>query len=156
MKKPSTGISQRVVHFWHMCQKIFVPISLFLHVCHWCPVLVFFLNVIYLKWFRFAALTLPKKLWHTCVRILVLCFCVSEILTHKNRPQKNCQCFFWPSLTFYVSLHLRVACIVATFFRTPRTFSLDVSSHLLHVILPVIPPPSPAHISPLTYRLNHS
>ena len=126
MIMPSTGFSHGVVHFWHMCQKIFVPISL---VCQRCPVLVLYLNVIYLKWCRLTALMPPKKFWHTCVRTFLACFCVSEILTH--RPQKQiCHFFWWHSRplslsTFSVSLHLRVACAVATFLRTPRT------SHLL-------------------------
>ena len=64
MIMPSTGFSHGVVHFWHMCQKIFLPISL---VCQRCSVLVFFLNVIYLKWCRLTALMPPKKFWHTCV-----------------------------------------------------------------------------------------
>ncbi len=151
MKKPSTGFSHRMVHFWHMCQKIFDPISL---VCHWCPVLVFFLDVSYLKWFRLAALTLPKKLWHTCVRIVLVCFCVSEILTHKHRPPKFATVFAGP---LSLSMSLSICGLLPPLPRSsPRTSSVDVSSHLKHVILPVIPPPSCAHISPLTYRLNHS
>ena len=124
MIMPSTGFSHGVVHFWHMCQKIFVPISL---VCQRCPVLVFFLNVIYLKWCRLTAFMPPKKFWHTCVRTFLACFCVSEMLTHRNRPQKKiCHFIWWHSRplslsTFSVSLHLRVACAVATFLRTPRT-----------------------------------
>ena len=107
------------------CVKKYLFLSLF--VCQRCPVLVFFLNVIYLKWCRLTALMPPKKFWHMCVNTFLACFCVSEILTRRNRPQKkNCQVALSPShplslSTFSVSLHLRVACAVATFLRTPRT-----------------------------------
>jgi hypothetical protein len=154
----STGFSHGVVHFWHMCQKIFLPISL---VCQRCPVLVFFLNVIYLKWCRLTALMPPKKFWHTCVKNFLACFCVSEILTHRNRPHKKFATFFGGTTLalshFLLSLSLSICGLLAPL---PRSYApiahpsfFDVSSHVLHINLPVIPSPSPAHISPLSYRL---
>ena len=152
MIMPSTGFSHGVVHFWHMCQKIFLPISL---VCQRCPVLVFFLNVIYLKWCRLTALMPPKKFWHTCVKIFLACFCVSEIFTHRNRPHKKFATFFGGTTLalshFLLSLSLSICGLLAPL---PRSYApiahpsfFDVSSHVLHINLPVIPSPSPAHIS---------
>lgn len=120
MIMPSTGFSHGVVHFWHMCQKIFVPISLCVSEV---PRSSFLFERHLSEMMPPYGFNAPKN----CVITFLACFCVSEILTRRNRPQKkNCQVALSPShplslSTFSVSLHLRVACAVATFLRTPRT-----------------------------------
>ena len=124
MIMPSTGFSHGVVLFLtHVSQNICsylscvseVPRSSFLFERHLSEMM---------PPYGFNA---PKNvLTHTCVITFLACFCVSEILTHRNRPHKKFATFCGGTaplslFSFSVSLHLRVAGAVATFLRTHRT-----------------------------------
>jgi hypothetical protein len=99
----------------------------------------------------------PKKvLTHdVCQNFFGLFLCVRNFDTQKQAT-KNLPLFLLALSHFLLSLSLSICGLLAPLPRSsaplaPPT-SFDVS-HLLHVNLTVISPPSPAHISPLSYRL---
>ncbi len=126
-------------YFWHRS-------------CHWCTVLVLILNVIYLKWFRLADITLPT---HVPVSVSEVVWPVSvcQRFWHTQATQKLLLLLFLLvlSLAFYVSI-CRYCCL-------PRCHVPPHPSHLFPRCLLPSPsrhlscdsPPYCAHIPPLSH-----
>ena len=110
MIMPSTGFSHGVVHFWHMCQKIFVPISLCVS-----EVDKYLLTHVPRSSFLFErhlsekmppyGFNAPEKvLTHVCQHFFGLFLCVRNFDTQKQATKKKLSSgtlTLSPSLTFY-------------------------------------------------------